>query len=120
MKHSKLPWKNHVTDVYSGEFGKGKRIALGCEPEDAAFIVTACNEYDTLKAKIYSLELENIALRGAESAAIQEIDFFKAKAELFDEAMTGISDILGVEGHVSHKIITICVDLLSKEKELSK
>ena len=32
------------------------------------------NEYDTLKAKIYSLELENIALRGAESAAVQEFN----------------------------------------------
>jgi len=63
MEHSKLPWKNHVTDVYSGEFGKGKRIALGCEPEDAAFIVKACNEYDALKAKAGKLDAATNALR---------------------------------------------------------
>ena len=94
----------------------------GNDVANAERLVTCWNEYDTLKAKLYSLELENIALRGAESAAIQEINHYKAKAELFDEAV-GIIELLDGAGlnPITSLQLEKCrkaSDYLSKAKEL--
>ena len=98
MKHSKLPWKKSGHQI---ECNGHPRLVLKCEnmfmdddeiDANADFIVTACNEHDTLKAK----------------------------AELLDEAVKAIDGVLAdIADTLTNKRYHQCNEILSKAKELS-
>lgn len=130
MEHSKLPWESlfyedGVIEIVEIREEESDTIAV-LSPDtadnsynNAAFIVKACNEHGALKAKVYSLEFENIALRGAESAAIQELNALKAKEALLGEVETVFNEAGAFASniHAAQTLLKVKV-LLSKLKEL--
>ena len=82
MKLSKQrgPYDTHPS-IYFELLMDGKCFCTTKHKERGEEILKRWNEYETLKTKIYGLELENIALRGAESAAVQEINRLKGEID---------------------------------------
>jgi hypothetical protein len=135
MKHSKLPFKvvnNYTANLSLGDakvnaiqddLGRVVAITLPTmrsieQHDNADFLVKACNEHDTLKTRVYAAELENIALRGAEAAAVGEINHYKAKAELFDELVGHVERLVASSPNWYQPGKEQLIKALRKAKEL--
>ena len=124
MEHSKLYQSG--LDVIKED--KSQFVARCRTKEQAAFIVKACNAYDTLKAKVAELEQHrhgHLPSCGGADPSRHECDCgylqgyayrdLKARSELLDEA---IITLKGVQPIIEHKDCKKVDKVLKKASEL--
>jgi hypothetical protein len=100
-KHSKLPWRTEIVPSHGfdepicaiKQAGSHWNVA-SCAQSNAAFIVTACNEHDTLKANqcVCNGALDDDEGGMAYCRIAVKLTEAKAKAELFDEMVKAVKE----------------------------